>query len=165
MKQHIYIILILLFFASFCFGQNVDTITLKKKAFKNYSACIKSHEEKNLKKYQKYVHPEITKQVGKEKLLLENDSNIKITKRNISEIGKIHLDDQAYQFTFTETTIYDIENMEEASSYTVIAMSYDKGKNWVFFNAYDSIEKMKEDIPELNSNLKVKNIPKLNFQF
>jgi hypothetical protein len=44
-------------------------------------------------------------------------------------------------------------------------MSYDKGKNWVFFNAYDSIEKMKEDIPELSSNLKVKNIPIQNFQF
>ena len=138
---------------------------MKKKAFKNYSACIKSHEEKKLKKYQKYVHPAIIKQVGKEKLLLENDLNIRITKRNISEIGKIHLDDQAYQFTFTETTISDLDNMEKASSYTVIAMSYDKGKNWVFFNAYDTIEKMKQHIPELNSNLKVKNIPTLYFQF
>ena len=111
-----------------------------------------------LKKYQKYVHPAIIKQVGKEKLLLENDLNIRITKRNISEIGKIHLDDQAYQFTFTETTISDLDNMEKANSYTVIAMSYDKGKNWVFFNAYDTIEKMKQHIPELNSNLKVKNL-------
>ena len=86
MKQHIHITLILFLFISFSFGQSVDSISLKKKAFKNYSACLKSHEEKNLKKYQKYVHPEIIKQVGKEKLLLENDSNIKITKRNISEI-------------------------------------------------------------------------------
>lgn len=165
MKQHIPILLILFFFTSFSFGQSVDTINLRKKAFKNYFVCIKSHEEKKLKKYKKYVHPAILKQVGEEKLLLENDLNIKITERNISEIGKIHFDNQVYQFTFTETTISDNENREKVSSYTVIAMSYNKGKNWVFFNAYDSIEKMKEDIPELSSNLIIKNIPKLNFQF
>jgi hypothetical protein len=154
-----------IFFISFSFGQSIDSVRLKKKAFKNYSACLKSHEEKKIKKYEKYVHPTIIKQVGKEKLLLKNDSNIKIRERSISEIGKIHFDNQAYQFTFTETNISDVVNKEKVCSYTVIAMSYDKGKNWVFFNAYDSIEKMKEDIPELSSNLKVKNIPIQNFQF
>lgn len=165
MKQHIQFLLILFFFTNFSFGQSIDTIRLKKKAFKNYSACIQSHKEKNVNKYIKYVHPVILKQVGKEKLFLDNDSTLKITKGSISKIGKIHLDHQAYQFTFTETTSTDAENTENTNTYTVIAMSYDKGKNWVFFNAYDSVEKMKEDIPELNPNLKVIDIPKQNFQF
>lgn len=165
MKLPFQLLLILFFFTNFSFGQSVDTIRLKKKAFKNYSACIQSHEEKNVNKYLKYVHPVILKQVGKEKMFRDNDSTLKITKGSISKIGKIYLDNQAYQFTFTETTISDVENMEKANSYTVIAMSYDKGKNWVFFNAYDAIEKMKEDIPELNANLKVTYIPKQNFQF
>lgn len=165
MKQPFQLLLILFFFTNFSFAQSVDTISLKVKAFKNYSACIQSHKEKNVNEYLKYVHPVILKQVGKEKVFLDNNSIPKITKGSISKIGKIYLDHQAYQFTFTETTRTDVEDTEKAHSCTVIAMSYDKGKNWVFFNAYDSVEKMKEDIPELNANLKVTYLPKQKFQF
>ena len=165
MKQPIQLLLILFFFTNFSFGQSVDTISLKVKAFKNYSACIQSHKEKNVNTYIKYVHPVILKQVGKEKVFLNDASKLKITKGSISKIGKIYLDHQAYQFTFTETTNTDVEKTENTNTYTVVAMSYDKGENWVFFNAYDSVEKMKEDIPELNPNLKVTYLPKQSFQF
>ena len=165
MKHPMQLLLILFFVTTFSFGQSVDTIRLKKKAFKNYSACIQSHQEKNVDKYLKYVHPVILKQVGKEKLFLDNDSSLKNTKGSIRQIGKIYLDNQAYQFTFIETIRTEVEDTENANTYTVIAMSYDKGKNWVFFNAYDSVERMRADIPELNPNLKVIDIPKQNFQF
>ncbi|WP_445454643.1 hypothetical protein [Flavobacterium sp. 25HG05S-40] len=165
MKQTTQLLLILFFFTNFSFGQSADTISLKVKAFKNYSACIQAHKEKNVNEYLKYVHPVILKQAGKEKVFQNNASTPRITKGSISTIGKIYLDNQAYQFTFTEITSTDVEKTENTNSYTVIAMSYDKGKNWVFFNAYDSVESMQEDIPELNANLKVIYTPKQNFKF
>lgn len=165
MKHQIKITFILIFFTGFCFSQSIDTISLKRKAFKDYKACTKYYEGKNLEKYSKYVHPIIVKQIGKEKLLLENNLSLKNTKRSVVETGKIFFDNQVYQFEFTESMISEVNNIEKSNNYSVIAMSYDKGINWVFFNAYDSIERMLKDIPELNSHLKVKNVPKLNFQF
>jgi hypothetical protein len=164
MKKQLLLIFFTMIFCLSC-GQQIDTITLKKEVIVQYKKCLLLKKKKS-KEYLKYVHPTILKQTNEKNLYSENLDDIKVINRIIENPKTIFTENNIYQCSFQEKISIDNKNKEDSDfKYSVIAISYDEGKNWCFFNAYDTLENMKKDIPELNEKLEIKLKAKETFQF
>jgi len=160
MKNIKFILLpVALLLISLCTGAQSLSTTIKVQAMEMGNAVIKN----DFNSFVKYMHPDVIAFAGgKEKLKTKMDSaygmmkqfNVTFKRYWIGHPGEIIKHKKSLQAVLPESTILKTPLGELTAETSVIAITHDKGKNWLFIdtNVYN-LEKLKNVLPDLSPRL------------
>jgi hypothetical protein len=146
--------IIILSMITVVFGCNsIDRKHIQKEAILQYNQCIRFYNNHDTLNYLKYVHPKI--RPANQKYFFDSIKH----KSDISDLSELFIKDSIYQFSFKEI----VNSKQEVND--VIAISYNYGENWYFFNVFNSVKKMSNTIPDLDERLPIKFNQSTEFKF
>ncbi len=153
MSNYLKMISILLFTTKLISCNTHNKNNFREIGLQQYRQCIRFYNNKDTNNYIKFVHPNI--RLTNQKYFFDSIKH----KVNTDSLSDLFINDSIFQFSFVEKS-----NSNLIGNY-VIAISYNYGKNWYFFNVFNTLKNMRILIPNLDYRLPVKLKQNPDFMF
>lgn len=161
MKTFILLVSIIIATINLANGQIIDSLAIRDTIVAQYKECLKSYQDSNVEKYVRYIHPNFRENINPNTVLNMDELDIKVISRSAQSPRKIIVNDSIIQSSMIELLrVIDKDSTISLMRYSVVAISYNNGKSWYFFNAFDPIDEIKEMIPEISYELDLIEFPK-----
>lgn len=158
MRKRFYIIIPFLILCNFSSGQNRFSDIIKSDCEKMAAAML----QKNYSEIIDYTYPKLVEMAGGKQALLDAsksafekmDESFKIDKITFGEPQKIYVAGKELHCIVPETLSINTNKGKMQASYSLLAVSLDKGKKWYFIETHKFTPKfMKTIFPNFNYNL------------
>ncbi|WP_341227739.1 hypothetical protein [uncultured Arcticibacterium sp.] len=127
-----------------------------KKLAKQATIMSNAFVQKDYDTFLNFLHPKILQSLGERRTIIQNlnegfESGDKVLEIFNEQPSELIIGNKTYQCTFTQRLKMLINQKGISINSTLIAISYNKGKDWKFVNTSGSnIEDLRDLIPELS---------------
>lgn len=159
MRKIINLIIILLSISSY---SQIDSLYLKQSALIHGQKMINSFDDGDYDTFIKLNHPKIIELMGGEEKMKNTlkkglGENIEIIETTITNPQKVIVYKDMVQCVIEQEQIMNVEGKKLYTKGSLIAISYDLGKSWIFIGvASNTLSSLKIHFPELSNDLKIK---------